>query len=50
MKYLTFSFDDGITQDKRMLAILDKYRLKCTFNLNSALLGLKGGWGRMVSL
>ena len=44
MKCLTFSFDDGITQDKRMIDILDKYGLKCTFNLNSALLGLKGGW------
>jgi peptidoglycan/xylan/chitin deacetylase (PgdA/CDA1 family) len=44
MKYLTFSFDDGITQDKRMIELLNKYGLKCTFNLNSALLGLKGGW------
>lgn len=44
MKCLTFSFDDGVTQDKRMIDILDKYGLKCTFNLNSALLGLKGGW------
>ena len=44
MKYVTFSFDDGITQDKRMIEILNKYGLKCTFNLNSALLGLKGGW------
>lgn len=46
MKYVTFSFDDGITQDKRMIEILNKYGLKCTFNLNSALLGLKGGWER----
>ncbi len=44
MKYLTFSFDDGVTQDKRMIKILNKYGLKCTFNLNSSLLGLKGGW------
>ena len=44
MKYLTFSFDDGITQDKRMIELLNKYGLKCTFNLNSSLLGLKGGW------
>ena len=44
MKYLTFSFDDGVTQDKRMIEILNKYGLKCTFNLNSALFGLKGGW------
>ena len=28
-KAVTFSFDDGITQDKRMIDILDKYGLKC---------------------
>ena len=44
MKYVTFSFDDGVTQDKRLVELLDKYGLKATFNLNSSLLGLKGGW------
>lgn len=44
MKYLTFSFDDGVLQDKRLISILDKYGLKATFNINSSLLGLKGGW------
>ena len=44
MKYVTFSFDDGVTQDKRLIALLDKYGLKATFNLKSSLLGLKGGW------
>lgn len=39
MKALTFSYDDGITQDKRLIEILNKYGLKCTFNLNSGLLG-----------
>ena len=43
-KYVTFSFDDGVTQDKRLIAMLNKYGLKGTFNLNSSLLGLKGGW------
>ena len=38
-KAVTFSFDDGATQDQRLIAILDKYDLKCTFNLNSELLG-----------
>ena len=38
-KALTFSFDDGITQDIRMIELLNKYGLKCTFNLNSELLG-----------
>ena len=42
MKYLTFSFDDGVTQDKRLITMLNKYGLKATFNLNSSLLGLKG--------
>ena len=38
-KAVTFSFDDGVTQDIRLLEILNKYHLKCTFNLNSGLLG-----------
>lgn len=42
MKAVTFSYDDGVTQDKRLIKILDKYGLKCTFNLNSALLGRAG--------
>lgn len=42
MKYITFSFDDGVTQDKRLVELLNKYGLKATFNLNSSLLGLKG--------
>lgn len=41
-KALTFSFDDGIEQDRRLVEIFNKYGLKCTFNLNSALLGTKG--------
>lgn len=38
-KAVTFSFDDGVLQDKRLVEILNKYNLKCTFNLNSSLLG-----------
>ena len=41
-KAITFSFDDGVTQDIRLLEILNKYGLKGTFNLNSAKLGLPG--------
>ena len=41
-KAVTFSFDDGVTQDIRLIEILDKYGLKCTFNLNSEFLGLEG--------
>lgn len=41
-KAVTFSFDDGVTQDIRLVEILDKYGLKGTFNLNSGYLGVKG--------
>ena len=41
-KAITFSFDDGVTQDIRLIEILNKYELKCTFNLNSEFLGLEG--------
>ncbi len=42
MKYLTFSFDDGVTQDIRLIHLLNKYGMKATFNLNSDLLGQRG--------
>lgn len=42
MKAITLSFDDGITQDIRLIELLNLYGLKCTFNLNSGLLGQKG--------
>lgn len=42
MKAVTFSFDDGVTQDKRLIELFDKYGLKATFNLNSELLGRPG--------
>ena len=41
-KALTFSYDDGVLQDKRLLDIFNKYNLKRTFNLNSELLGKEG--------
>ena len=41
-KAITFSFDDGVTQDIRLVEILNKYGLKCTFNINSELLGKEG--------
>lgn len=42
LKALTFSYDDGVTQDIRLIELLNKYGLKCTFNLNSELLGTRG--------
>ena len=41
-KAITFSYDDGVTQDIRLIELLNKYGLKCTFNLNSELLSQKG--------
>ncbi len=39
LKAVTFSFDDAVTQDQRLIEIFNKYNLKCTFNINSGLLG-----------
>ena len=38
-KAVTFSYDDGISQDIRLIEILNRYGLKATFNLNSGLFG-----------
>lgn len=42
MKYLTFSYDDGVTQDIRLAELFHKYGMKATFNINSELLGKSG--------
>ena len=41
-KFLTFSYDDGVTQDIRLIELFNKYGMKATFNINSELLGLDG--------
>lgn len=41
-KAITFSFDDGVTQDKKLIEILNRYGLKATFNINSGFFGGKG--------
>lgn len=33
-KALTFSYDDGVSQDKRLVKLFDTYGMKATFNLN----------------
>ena len=48
LKALTFSFDDGVIQDRRFVGILNKYGLHGTFNLNSAKLGYRSS-GREVN-
>ena len=40
MKALTFSFDDGVVQDRRAVELLNKYDLRATFNINSGYLGV----------
>lgn len=41
-KYFTLSFDDGLEQDKKIIALMKKYALKGTFNLNAGLFGTYG--------
>ena len=43
MKAVTFSYDDGVTQDLRVIEMFNRYGLKGTFNLNS------GGFGTRES-
>ena len=41
-KVFTLSYDDGVTQDRRLAALLRSYGAKATFNLNAGLLGRRG--------
>lgn len=34
-KVLTLSYDDGVVQDARLMELLDRNGLKCTFNINT---------------
>ena len=43
-KALTFSYDDGVQTDKRLIGILDHYGMKGTFNVSSLLLDERKGW------
>lgn len=43
-KALTFSYDDGVKADKRLVELFNKYALKGTFNLNSDLFDIEGEW------
>ena len=46
-KALSFSYDDGVSADKKLVKILDKYGLKATFNLNNPLFDCENWHGRM---
>ena len=39
---LTLSYDDGVQQDKQLIEILNRYGLKCTFNISSGLYAEEG--------
>lgn len=43
-KAITFSYDDGIVYDRRLVDIFNKYGLKCTFNLNSGIMSGASFW------
>lgn len=38
-KAVTLSYDDGVAQDKRLIAIMQKYGVKGTFNVNGGMFG-----------
>lgn len=46
-KAATFSYDDGVETDKKLIKIFDKYGVKGTFNLNSRLFDCPEWHGRM---
>lgn len=43
-KAITFSYDDGVESDRKLVTIFNQYNLKCTFNLNSGLMEGKDQW------
>jgi len=43
-KALTFSYDDGVMQDLKLISLFRLYGLKATFNLNSAFFGQIDGF------
>lgn len=47
-KALTFSYDDGVQDDRRLISILDKHGMKGTFNLNSGIYPTEGEHTRMM--
>ena len=36
-KAITFSYDDGIESDRKLVEIFNRYGMKCTFNLNTGI-------------
>lgn len=49
-KAFTMSYDDGVTQDEQLIALMEQYGIRGTFNLNPGLMGdndwlIQGGAG-----
>ena len=44
MKAFTLSYDDGVVTDIRFINIINKYGIKCTFNLNSGFISSDNQW------
>lgn len=40
-KALTLSYDDGVVQDRRLVALLNTHQVKGTFNIGSGILGIE---------
>lgn len=47
-KAVTLSYDDDVVYNRKLISILDKYGLKCTFNLNSELYVKETGGRRLT--
>lgn len=47
-KALTFSYDDGVKQDVRLIELLNRYGMKGTFNLNGGMYAQEEGHRRMT--
>ena len=43
-KAFNVTYDDGVLQDERFVALLNKYGIKGTFNLNSQLMREEFSW------
>ena len=45
-KAVTFSYDDGVEQDERLVRMFRRYGVKATFNLNSGIMTRANFWER----
>lgn len=43
-KAFTLSYDDGVESDRKLVDMINAYGIKCTFNLNSGLIGDGSLW------